>query len=180
MASLARDPIINAVNNGIRRGISIAIDGGAFGSAAILIYSGMDSMAFLGMPTDQEDVTKRDFIAWADRYIRFPCEEQLSGADLYGARCAMLHNYSVFSRMSRNGECRVVGYADRCVPEVHYNSAINENVVVVSVSGLSEAFSRGIDQFLIDAFAVADRRQVLESRLRQLVQCMPYESDQGE
>jgi hypothetical protein len=39
-------------------------------------------MAFLGMPENQIDVTRQDFIQWVDRYIHFPCKEQLSGLDL--------------------------------------------------------------------------------------------------
>ena len=174
MAELARDPVINAINNGIRCGIAVALDGGAFGSAAILIYAGIDSMAFLAMPEEQEDVNRNDFIDWSDQYIRFPCEEQVSGLDLYGARCAMLHNYSVYSRMTRNGECRVIGYMDNAIPAVQYNPNINTGLVLVSVTGLAEAFFQGIDTFLVDAFSNEARREILEQRLRRLVQCIPY------
>ena len=44
--------------------------------------------------------------------------EQLTGLDLYGARSALLHEYSVFSRLSREGKCRVIGYADRLAQPV--------------------------------------------------------------
>lgn len=177
MTDLSRDPVVNAVNNGIRRGIQVALDSGAYGSAVILIYSGIDSMAYLDMPAEQEDVTKGDFIRWADRYIEFPCEHQVPGADLYGARCAMLHNYSVFSRMSRKGACRVVGYMDHAVPEVVFNPEVNSDLVLISVRGLAEAYFRGIDRFLVDAFSSDNRRELLESRLRRLVQCLPFRAE---
>lgn len=173
MYDLSKDPIINGINNGIKRGITVAIEGRAYASAAILVYSGIDSMAFLDMPEIKMNVEKNDFIAWADRYIKFPCVEQLSGADLYGARCAMLHNFSIYSRMSQSGECRIVGYMDKSVPEVQYNPEVSKELVLVSVTALAEAFSSGVDRFLIEAFSEHKRREVLESRLARLVQCMP-------
>lgn len=175
MVEPSKDAVINAINNGIRRGIQVAIDNGCLGSAIILIFSGMDAMAFLGMPEGQEDVSRADFISWANRYVRFPCREQLSGADMYGARCGMLHNYSAYSRMTRNGECRIVGYMDKSVPEVRYNSGVSKELVLVSVPALAEAFFRGVDQFLIDLFSDGGRAQLGEERLRKLVHCLPYD-----
>ena len=177
MADLARDPVINAINNGIRRGIEVAIANGCLGSAVVLIYSGMDSMAFLAMPKEQIDVAGKDFIDWADRYITFPCKDQLTGADLYSARCAMVHTYSVYSRMSREGKARIIGYMDKAVPEVMYNPDVNKELVLVSVPGLAEAFSKGIDQFLVDAFSDGARAPILEERMRKLIQCLPVSKD---
>ncbi len=177
MADVARDPIINAINNGIRRGIEVTVANGCYGSAVILIYSGMGSMAYLAMPANQRDVMGKDFIDWAGRYIKFPCKEQLTGADLYGARCAMVHTYSVYSKMSREGKCRLVGYMDKAVPEVMYDPGVSKELVLVSVPALAEALFRGIDAFLIDAFSDKKRAQVVEARMKNLVQCLPVRKD---
>lgn len=179
MTGLSRDGVVNAINNGIRRGIQVAIDNRCFGSAVILIFSGIDAMAFLGMSNGQEDVTKADFISWANRYVKFPCKEQLSGADMYGARCGMLHNYSAYSRMTRNRECRVVGYMDKSVPEVRYKPEVSKNLVLVSVPALAEAFSKGVDQFLAELFADGKRAQLGEERLKKLVHCLPREEQKS-
>ncbi|HLQ24872.1 MAG TPA: hypothetical protein VK138_03215 [Acidiferrobacterales bacterium] len=173
MADLARDPVINAINEGIRRGIEVTVANGCYGSAVILIYSGIDSMAYLGMPAGQVDVIKKDFIDWTNRYIKFPCKEQLTGADIYGARCGMLHNYSVYSNISRSSQCRIIGYMDKAVPEVMYNPAVNKNMVLVSVPALAGAFSRGIDTFLVEVFSDKARAQAVEQRMKNLVQCLP-------
>ena len=177
MVNLACDPVINAINNGIRRGIEVAVANGCYGSAVALVYSGMDSMAFLAMPKDQTDVTGKDFIEWADHYIRLPCTEQLTGADLYGARCAMVHTYSVYSRMSREGKARIIGYMDKSVPEVRYNPDVNKQLVLVSVPALAEAFFKGIDRFLVDAFSDKARAPIIEERMKKLVQCLPISKD---
>lgn len=129
------------------------------------------------MPSGQMDVTGKDFIDWADRYIEFPCKDQLSGSDLYGARCAMVHTYSVYSKMSREGKVKLIGYMDKSVPEVRYNPAVNKDLVLVSVPGLAEAFFKGIDRFLVDVFSNKDRPPIVEERLRDLIQCLPARNE---
>jgi hypothetical protein len=169
MTDLHRDPVINVINNGIRRGIQVALDNDCFGSAVILIYAGIDAMAFLNMPGKQEDVEMCDFIEWVDKYIKFPCKEQLTGKDLYGARCGMLHNYSAFSRMSRNGECRNIGYMDHSVPEIRFNPEVSKSLVLVSIKALAKAFFEGLDKFLIDVFSKKEKADIVEERFKKLV-----------
>lgn len=101
MADLSRDPIINAIHNGIKRGIRGALENDCLESAVILlILCGIDAMAYLAMPASQEDVTRSDFVRWVERYSKFPCKEQLTGLDLYGARCSMLHTVKNLPRLS--------------------------------------------------------------------------------
>ncbi len=175
MVSLREDPIVNAIYGGIKKGIQIAIDNECFDSAVVLILSGIDSMAYLNMPGEQEDVTKNDFIKWADQYIKFPCKEQLTGLDLYGARCAMLHSFGVVSKLSREGKCRIVGYMDKSIPEVRYNPNVSKKLVMVSVPALAESFFQAIDQFLVDLFANPAKAKVAEKRLHSFVQKLPTE-----
>jgi len=135
----------------------------------------MDTMAYLDMPSDQQDVKKTDFVRWAERYIRFPSPEQLTGLELYGARCAMLHRYSVASRLSREGQCRQIAYMDKSVPEVRSNPAISTDLVLVSVPGLAQAFFDGVDTFLIDLFSDIKKAPIAEERLRKLVHDLPID-----
>src|SRR5437016_9238596 len=102
---LSLDPIINVIHKGIRRGIQVTFENGCLGSCLILIYAAMDAMASLERPANVKSVRREDFIAWADKYIRFPCKEQLTGIDLYGARCALIHQYGIESDLSRGGDC---------------------------------------------------------------------------
>jgi hypothetical protein len=134
-------------------------------------------MAFLGMPPDQQDVKRDDFVKWADRYIKFPCDDQLTGLDLYGARCAMLHSYGVVSDLSRKGQCRMVAYMDKSVPEVRYNPAVAKDLVLVSVTALADAFYSGIDQFLVDLFADKKKAETAEKRLTWFIQKHPRKNE---
>jgi len=112
----SRDPITNAIQEGIKGDIDFALTHGRLRAAVILIYAGMDAMAFLDMPISHDGVTRTDFIRWTTRYMRFPCKQQIAGADFYGARCAMLHAYTMKSAMSSSGKCRMIAYSDRSIP----------------------------------------------------------------
>lgn len=173
MTDLTRDPIVNTVQNGIKRGIRVALENECLASAVLLTLSGMDAMAFVGMPAGQDDVTRSDFIAWADRYIHFPCKEQLSGMDLYGARCGALHSFGSASRLSREGKCRQVGYMSRCTPEVVFRPAVSAELVLVSVPALADAFFTGVDRYLVDLFSDTKRAALAEERFQLLFQSHP-------
>ncbi len=174
MSNFSRDPIINVVHNGIKEGIRAAIDNKCFGSAVVLILSGIDTMAYLNMPQTQQDVQKKDFVDWSEKYIIFPCKEQLTGLDFYSARCGMLHTYSVHSRLSREGKCRKIGYMDKSIPEVIYNSVVSKELVMVSIEGLVKAFFEGIDKFLIDLFSDKLKSKTVEERFKKIVHTLPY------
>jgi hypothetical protein len=177
MSDLGSDPIINAVHNGIKRGVRVALENDCLGSAVILILCGIDAMAYLDMPATQDDVTRSDFVRWAERYIKFPCHEQLTGLDLYGARCAMLHNYSTTSDLSRQGKCRQVGYMDKSVPEVRFDPDVSKDLVLVSVPAFAGAFFSGVDKFLVDLFADPKKAPIAEQRLKKLVQSVPFKKE---
>ena len=176
LAGLARDPIVNVVYTGIKHPIRLLMDSECFPAAVTLIYSGMDAMAFLNMPPKQTDVTGDDFIKWAERYIRFPCQEQLSGLDLYGARCSVLHAHGIKSKLSRQGRCRMIGYSDHMVPEVSYRPNVSRELVMVSIRALADAFFSGVDRFLVDLFSDVANATLPEERLKWMHHTLPYQA----
>jgi hypothetical protein len=167
----------NVIYEDIKRGINVAFTNECYGSALILIYAGMDAMAYLSMPPKQIEVLPEDFIAWAEHYIHFPCKEKLTGTDLYGARCSMLHQYGVESRLYRQGQCRRVLYADHMVPEVLFNPEVSTDTVMVSIQALKDAFFAGIDKFLPELFVDESKLSTVEERLDKLVQKIPMKSE---
>ena len=179
MADLSLDPIINVIFNQVKRGIHVALENRCYASAVILIYAGIDTMAYLNMPEGQQDVTRNDFVQWVDRYIHFPCEEQVGGLELYGARCGMLHTHSIVSGLSRQGRIRQIGYLDRSVPEVSYSPSVSEDLVLVSIEALAEAFFSGVDRSLVELFSDKQKAPVADQRLRTLVHLLPFERNRG-
>ena len=72
---------IDAIYEGIKKGIEATFENECYGSTVILILAGIDAMAYLSMPAEQLEVTSNDFISWVENYIRFPGKEQLTGHD---------------------------------------------------------------------------------------------------
>jgi len=173
MKDLASDAVINAIYNGIKRDIEVAISNNCLRAGVILIYAGMDAMAFLNMPPGKTEVARKDFIKWADKYVEFPCINQISGVDFYGARCSMLHAYGAVSKLSKSGECRMIGYMDKSMPEVRYNPKISAEIVLVSIPALKNAFFNGIDKFLLDVFSDKAKAKIVEERLETFVHAFP-------
>jgi len=118
-------------------------------------------------------VGKADFIAWAKNYIQISGSEQLTGEDLYGARCSMLHAYGVRSRMSRAGKCRLIGYMNKSEPPVRFNPKVSKELVLVSLPALAAAFFAGVDRYLVDIFADGRRAPLAEERFKGLLHQLP-------
>ena len=152
VTQFSQDPIINVIHNSIRKGVNVTLENECDGSAVILMLSAIDTMAYLSMPEGQEDVQRDDFTRWADRYMQFPGKDQLTGADLYGARCAMLHSFGAQSKMSRTGQCRVILWMDKANPPVFFRPDLQLRYVFVSIAALRDALFEGMDRFLIDLY----------------------------
>ena len=168
MADFNKDPIINAIHQGIKGDIEFNHSGGRLRSTLLLVYSAIDTMAFLNMPDSQTDVTRKDFMAWTEEYLRFPGKAQISGPELYGARCGILHTYSEQSKMSRDQKCRMIMHVDK-LPGNPVRDAGDKKYIMVSIAGLKSALFTGIDTFLIDIFSSLQRAKVTENRLKKLL-----------
>lgn len=166
----ASEHLEKIVNEGILRGISVAFDNKCYGSAVVLIYAGIDAMAFLSMPDNQEDVTRNDFVNWVDANLEFNSENQVSGLELYGARCGMVHNYGVFSKLSREEKVRVIGYVDESQDDIIIDQTGESSLVLISIRGFSYAFSKAIEKFVESVWNDEERMKTINERLRKLVQ----------
>ena len=161
--------INNCIQQGIKQSIEITHQNKCERASLILIYSGIDTMAFLDMPVTQTEAGRDDFIKWADQYISVThYRERLTGIDLYGARCGLLHQYGVESKLSRDGKCRMLGYMDPSGIPILRDSR-HPDLLMVSITALKHAFFAGIDKFIADAFADADKRKIVTERMRKFL-----------
>ena len=168
MSDLRYDPIINAVHKGITEDIEFNQSHGRIRAMLLLMFSAIDAMAFLNMPTSQSDVKRTDFIEWTERYLKLVRPAQLTGADLYGARCALLHTYSSESAMSRDGKCRQLMFVDPDPGSPVRETKVPE-LILVGVSALKTDLFAGIDSFLVNLFASPEKSKFVESRLKKLL-----------
>lgn len=175
MSDLSGDPVIGAIYKGIKEDIRFNLEGRRLAAVLTLTLAGIDAMAWLAAPEGQDEVTRDDFVTWAERYLPIADGRPLTGLDLYGARCAVLHQYGARSRLSREARCRLIMWADKMKPPVGPVTRTSEGeVLLVSIAALAQAFLGGIDRFLVDAFAVESRGKLVEKRTRGLIQALPY------
>ena len=120
-------------------------DAGAVSATAVMVYIGIDVMAFLSMPADQDKQGRQDFIAWVAQYLKAAPEStyQYEGRDVYGARCALLHTYSVEANYhQQNPDVKQFGYHNG--GQHAYNPEINDKLVVIGINSLVHDFMGGV------------------------------------
>jgi hypothetical protein len=141
----------------------------AAASSAILAFVIIDAMAHIGRPKDAPKATGADFIAWVDLYMRVqePAEYRYSGADLYAARCDLLHTFSNQTRTSK----RNFGYHDGAPHR--YRPDIDPNLVLLSVTSLAEHLWAAIAAFLMDKRSGPDYALV-QTRFNDLFRLIPF------
>ena len=183
--NLRKDPIINVIDNGFKRDITVLLEHKCYRGALILIYSTIDAITFSSSPKNKTD--RYDFINWCDTYLKIIGIDErkeaykLSGIDLYGARCSIVHTYGhmLESDLSKQGKCCIIGYMDGSVKQnpasvkTSWNSGQGNLFVMVSVIDLSDALFKGINDFLIDLYnnkeKNKDRIYVFENKVKQYI-----------
>jgi hypothetical protein len=145
--------VANVILDGILKPIHLVLNNGFDRAALVLLYSGMDAMAFMSLPAGRDSVTRKEYVAWAEKYIRFSSAVQVTGLELYAARCGVLHTFTPDSDLSRDNKVRRIVYVNRHTPVVSYDPNEPANIVLMSVHGLYEAFVAGVQQFLSDLHA---------------------------
>lgn len=168
MSLLLEGLVAGVIEGGIKHPINILLQERCYSAALVLTYSGMDTMAFLGMPPEKTYVMRSDFMAWTERYVRSPFREEVHARDLYGARCSVLHGGAA-SRLSQSNECKTLRHS-----ELRFDESLSSKVVIAPVGDLVRAFFAGINQFLLDVSRDEERAKLVGERLRYLMETMPY------
>lgn len=137
--------------------------------AVLLTYCAIDAMSFLSMPLGQEEVSRRDFIEWCEKYMKTDPSQpyQYRGIDLYGARCGIAHNYGVESRLSREGACKIFAYQWGSLKH-SYNADINPDMVVLGIELFVRDFLDAVDRFLSDVEENSELKERVDIRLPKL------------
>jgi len=117
----------------------------------LLLYAGIDIMAWLNRPECHKDVKPSDFIEWADKDLLPGTGLACSASDLYAARCGLIHSYIAESRRSRRGEAKMIFYAWGTGRAEELQRALDHSdippAVAVRVEDLFDAFCAGIERF---------------------------------
>jgi hypothetical protein len=116
-----------------------------------LLYSGIDTMACLRLPDDQEDVRGEDFVQWTDQYLLPGSGIACTALDLYSSRCGILHSMTAESRKIRQGTARGVYFAwgnRRAEDLQQLLDRLGKPACAVQVDVLIKAFHIAVDRFM--------------------------------
>lgn len=172
----SKDSLVNAIYQNIKRGIQVTYDNECYGSCLILIYCGIDAMSYLSMPQTQNEVQSKDFIQWADKYISPRLRNKttkITGEELFSARCAVVHTYTIESKKTRQASVRKIAYAFGGDLSVIFDSKVPD-LVLLRMDTLRDAFFTAIDEFLMQSYADKQKKPILEARLNKLLTVIPY------
>lgn len=175
MDSLSKDPIINAINNGIRRGVDVAIETECFGAAVILLFAGIDAMGNLNRPETRDFSDSEDFKEWVRTYFHLEGETRITPDEWWAARNAIVHTFGGYSRAHQTPGIRRLGWMVGARPYVKYNPRVDSGYVLADILGMREAFFSGMERFLIESFANDSRRPIIERRINEMVVVSPVD-----
>ncbi len=146
----------------------------------ILLYASMDIMASLDRPEAQEDVQGKDFIQWVQTYLLPKSNLQATAAELYGARCGLVHTYTPQARLTRRGKAREVYYAwgkakadrlQQASVRIHWRIPS----VAVHVDDLLAAFKEGVREHLRALSRDPRRARLAYGRANRFFSALPLE-----
>jgi hypothetical protein len=134
-------------------------------AALILIYSTVDSLAFLSTKAGKADVERSDFVGWVDKYMK-PQRLGVTSLDLYAARCGVVHALKAESSLYRRRKARLVFYAwgDRQPIQPDLNS----DWVMLHLNDLASALIEGTKAFLGEIQKDSQRSKVVSEKLKKV------------
>ncbi|GJJ03432.1 hypothetical protein RugamoR64_39700 [Duganella rhizosphaerae] len=137
----------------------------------VLLFAAIDQLAWVA--GDKETVGNEGFKAWVQRYMVEKNPELLSGAtaaDLWGARCGVLHTGAAESNDFRSGKARRIFYASN----LGQVGPSDPTILILSLEWLGSAFAAALVWFLEDLQANPDKdRRAREKLSRMLVDQQP-------
>jgi len=121
--------------------------------AFILLYSAIDILASLTRPISQDDTSGPVFKSWVKKYMIANGSFTWNEEDIWGARCGLLHTYTVQSRSSRGGISRELHYISNRKFARFAQKEIDPMAqlkVMVCLPDLIMAFNDGVGRFTMD------------------------------
>jgi hypothetical protein len=151
---------------------------GATISAVAMAYVCIDTMAFLSLPRGQDTQGRADFIRWVDTYLKGHADQQYQyrGLDVYGARCALLHAFSVDVNFHhQNPDAKRFGYHDG--GKHAYDPAVDDHLVIIGTASLLNDLIHAVLAFMEECKVNAELRERVEERLPRVLANFTFTAD---
>ena len=152
----------------LRVGIEACLEKKAQLPTLVLLYSAMDVVAWLSNDDITAKVGKR-FMAWVDQYLLKAKPLHCTSADIYAARCGLVHKLTPDSDMSDQGKARLICYAwgnrdSDALQALIVRAGMADEYVCVKVEDLYEAWQLGLDLLVQEMDRIPDREARIHAR----------------
>ncbi|WP_343759246.1 hypothetical protein [Clostridium oceanicum] len=119
-------------------------------STLILIYSTMDSMAYLSKSSTKNTVARKDFIEWTEKYLVKYLDSNCKGIDLYAARCGVLHSFIESSSLSNENQAKLIKYSWGTADNSLLKKVTDSRYISLNIESFLQALRRAVGDFLKD------------------------------
>jgi hypothetical protein len=152
--------------NNIIKSIELCLNAKLQISSLVLLYSGIDIMAWLNRPVSEEFATRDDFIKWVDDYLLPNPNIKCEAIDLYAARCAIIHSYSFSSRLSEEGKAKEICYAwgKANVKALQNDLDRRYEKPAIHINDFLEAFKEGVEKFKLSIKSDKEKEKIVYGR----------------
>jgi hypothetical protein len=159
----------------MRKGIKACVDAKCVVSGLTLMFAAIDALAALTR-RDGSRATRTEFMGWVNKYMLDELAVPMTAADLYGARCGILHSYAPTSDLSRRGDAKVLVYKWRHGhrPDDQVLEERARTATVVEIESLVEALDRAVKAFQDDVARDNDLRERVERHVTDLLCYEPW------
>jgi len=143
---------IESAKNAMLGTIKSAFEKEEFVPGLILIYSLIDHMAWLMLPPSQSISTRTDFCRWVDIFMLPVGNLSCTAIELYSARCALVHTYTLDSSLTQAGEARrIIHCYGKTTLEFHnkVETFTGRDAVLIHVNRLLDAVEVAVGRFLV-------------------------------
>lgn len=117
--------------------------------ALVLMYAGIDAMAWVSMPDDRSEGQGQDYRRWVDQFLLPDSGLTCNADDLWAARCGVVHAQIMDSKHAQKNRARHFWYY--VGPQNRYLIPMNEgnqkNPMTIPVDHLVGAFKAGTARF---------------------------------
>ena len=135
----------------ILHGIDLCASSGLFIPTLILSLGVMDAFSWIEFPNERD--SKRQFVAWVEKWVLPHKQVDCKAVDLYAARAGWLHRMGTKSRLVEGGEAMNISYchgtADYSVLKLLRDKLKKKgnNISILKVEALVSALKKAVVNF---------------------------------
>lgn len=151
-----------------------------YGHFLVVLYSSIDTAGFLNSPPDVASASSTTFKPWVEKFFIQHIKEPVTAADLWSARCAVLHTFGTISDLSRSGKARQIQYYHGDPSKVELmnfveitNRIDNGKHLAVHLGDFGSAFGKALIDFVPIFIERCSSCQATANRLRDVMQIFP-------